>query len=84
MSSDRMNQSPNRALWWWVLAGSLAWLFLPWYAVQDGNGLLRVLHVFSGPEAGSGLLQAATQGRTWLWVVPAGLAPARRGASDRR
>lgn len=74
-----MNQSPNRALWWWVLAGSLAWLFLPWYAVQDGNGLLRVLDVFSGPEAGSGFTQAAFQGRAWLWVVPAGLALAALG-----
>lgn len=74
-----MNQSPNRALWWWVLAGSLAWLFLPWYAVQDGNGLLRLLDVFSGPEAGSGLTHAASQGRAWLWVVPAGLALAALG-----
>ncbi len=60
--------------------GTLAWLFLPWYAVPDGSGLLQVLQVFAAPETGSGLAQAAAYGRPWLWGAGIALALAAAGS----
>jgi iron(III) transport system permease protein len=65
----------------------LAWLLLPWYAVQDAAGLLQVHRVFVDEKAGSAWLQAARHGRWWLWLGLAGLlagAAAARLAPGRR
>jgi iron(III) transport system permease protein len=76
-----MNPSANRALWLWIALGCLAYLVLPWYAIQDGNGLLRVTQVFGDQQSGNGLMQAGVYGRPWLWAGVAGLALAAFGAS---
>lgn len=75
-----MRGGANRALWWWVLAGCAGYLLLPWYAVQDGNGLAQVLAVFSGEATGNGLVQAFAFGRPWLLFGVAGLALAAAAA----
>jgi iron(III) transport system permease protein len=64
---------PNRAILVWLVIGLLAYLALPWYAIQDSNGLLEIPKVFSGAEAGNGLMQALTHGKPWLWLGLAGL-----------
>jgi iron(III) transport system permease protein len=72
-----MREPANRTLWFWVAAGFLAYLALPWYAIQDANGLTQVAQVFSGEPAGNGLLQATVYGRPWLGLGLLGLAVAR-------
>jgi iron(III) transport system permease protein len=67
-------RSPNSALLAWIALGALAYLLLPWYALQDGNGLLAVDRVFAGDDTANGLLQAASHGRPWLWLGLVGLA----------
>ncbi|WP_298932926.1 iron ABC transporter permease [uncultured Ramlibacter sp.] len=76
-----MMAAANRAPALWALAGLLAYLALPWYAIQDANGLTQVLQVFSTEQAGNGLLQAAAFGRPWLWLGLLGLAVAAVGAA---
>jgi iron(III) transport system permease protein len=66
--------SPNAALLGWTVLGLLAYLLLPWYALQDGNGLAAVGQGFAGGDTANGLMQAATQGRPWLGLGLAGLA----------
>ena len=75
-----MNGSINRTLWLWLAVGVLAYLVLPWYAIQDANGLLKIPQVFSGEQAGNGIMQAIVYGRPWLWLGLAGLAVAAVGA----
>ena len=76
-----MNWSINRTLWLWLAIGALAYLFLPWYAIQDANGLLMVGQVFADEKTGNGLMQAAVYGRPWLWLGGVGLAVAAVGAA---
>ena len=45
-----MNFTTNKSLWLWVAAGFLAYLALPWYAIQEANGLLMVLKVFASVD----------------------------------
>lgn len=71
---------PNRAIVVWLVLGLLAFLALPWYAIQDSNGLLQIPHVFSSADAGNGLMQAAVHGKPWLWLGIVGLLLAGAGA----
>lgn len=71
-----MITSANRAPALWVALGLLGFLALPWYAIQDANGLLLAHRVFAGAQTGNGLMQAAVHGRPWLWLGLAGLAVA--------
>ena len=75
-----MNFETNKPLWIWFFIGVLAYLAVPWYAIQDSNGLLMVGQVFSGPEAGNGVMQASLYGRPWLWLGAVGLVLASMGA----
>src|SRR5512140_354601 len=75
-----MGEPANRVLWYWVAVGFIAYLALPWYAIQDANGLSRIGQVFSGEPAGNGLLQAAAYGRPWLGLGLLGLAVAAMAA----
>ena len=64
----------SRALWAWALAGLAAFVLLPWFAVQDANGLTRLAQVWGSDERlGSGLMQALRWQRVWLLAAPAGL-----------
>lgn len=74
-------ESLNNALWAWVVIGLLAYLGLPWYALQDSNGLMAVPQVFSDAQAGNGLMQAVVYGKPWLWCGLAGLAVAALASS---
>ncbi len=76
-----MKSSANRALWCWIGLGVLGYLVLPWYAFQDGNGLLAIPRTFSQEQAGNGLLQALAYGRPWLLVGLLGLGVAACGAA---
>lgn len=79
--APRRAVAANRPLWVWVLIGVLGYLLLPWYAQQDANGLLAVGRVWGDAQAANGLLQAAQQGRPWLWLGLLGLALAGVGAA---
>lgn len=76
-----MVSAPNRPLWAWVALGVLGYLAVPWYMLQDGNGLLALGQVFADAPTANGLLQAAMYGRLWLWVGLLGLAVAGVGAA---
>jgi iron(III) transport system permease protein len=71
---------PNRAIAAWLVIGLLAYLVLPWYAIQDSNGLLQIPNVFSNADAGSGVMQAGAYGKPWLWLGVLGLLLAGCGA----
>lgn len=75
-----MDLRANRTLWLWIAIGLAGYLLLPWYAIQDANGLLRAHLVFTQEQAGNGLMHAARHGRPWLWLGLAGLALASVGA----
>ena len=64
---------PNRVIVIWLAIGLLAYLVLPWYAIQDSNGLLQIPSVFSSAETGNGVMQAGAYGRPWLWLGMLGL-----------
>ncbi len=68
-----MTTSPNKPLWVWIALGALAYLALPWFAVQDTNGLLAGAGVFRREQAGNGLLHAVVWGRPWLVLGLVGL-----------
>lgn len=63
----------QRWIWAWVALGLAAYLLLPWYAIQDATWYEAVPQVFGQAEGANGLMQAATQGRGWLFVGLAGL-----------
>ncbi|MDR6452419.1 ABC transporter permease [Variovorax paradoxus] len=64
----------------WVALGLAAYLLLPWYAIQDATWYEAVPQVFGRAEGANGLMQAATQGRGWLFIGLAGLAMCAIGA----
>ncbi len=70
----------NFAIVVWLCVGLLGYLVLPWYAIQDTNGLLAIPQVFASAEAGNGLMQATAFGRPWLWMGVLGLLLAGVGA----
>ena len=67
-------------IWCCIVLGVLSYLALPWYAIQDTNGLLSIPKVFSSEQAGNGLMQASVYQRPWLWVGVLALAIAAIGA----
>lgn len=68
-----MNQNPNHAIRLWLIIGLLAYLVLPWYAIQDTAWYSVLPQVFGGTETANGLLQALQYGRVWLALGLAGL-----------
>ena len=68
-----MRKNPNAAIRFWVVAGLLAYLVLPWYALQDSVWYQGIPQVFSSGDAGNGLVQAVQHGRKWLLLGMAGL-----------
>ncbi|MDQ7957586.1 MAG: iron ABC transporter permease [Pseudomonadota bacterium] len=68
-----MTRKPNGAVWSCIAAGFLAYLLLPWYAIQDTSWYQALPQVFNEGDAANGLLQALRQGRPWLFVGLAGL-----------
>ncbi|RST54632.1 ABC transporter permease [Variovorax sp. DXTD-1] len=70
----------QRWIWAWVVLGFAAYLVLPWYAIQDSSWYEAVPQVFGQAEGANGLMQAATQGRSWLFIGLVGLAMCAAGA----
>ena len=68
-----MTRKPNGAVWSCIAAGFLAYLLLPWYAIQDTSWYQALPQVFGAGDAANGLLQALRQGRPWLFLGLAGL-----------
>ena len=69
-----MSRHPNGAVRICTAAGLLAYLLLPWYAIQDTSWYQALPGIFTAGDAGNGLVQAFLQGRPWLLVGLAGLA----------
>nr|WP_255631866.1 iron ABC transporter permease [Rhodoferax sp. U2-2l] len=51
----------------------LAYLLLPWYAIQDTAWYSVLPQIFAGPETANGLLQTVAHGRVWLGLGLVGL-----------
>lgn len=68
-----MRRDPNRAIRIWVVIGLLAYLVLPWYAMQDSTWYEAVPRVLGGSDTANGLVQAMLHGRKWLLVGLVGL-----------
>ncbi len=66
-------RSPNAAIRLWVVVGLLAYLALPWYAVQDSAWYSVLPQLLGGPETANGLVQSIVHGRKWLLVGLVGL-----------
>ncbi|MDM0017895.1 ABC transporter permease [Variovorax saccharolyticus] len=69
-----MSRRPNAPVWTCVAAGLLAYLALPWYAIQDTGWWEAIPQVFGSGEGANGVMQALLQGRDWLWIGVVGLA----------
>ena len=65
---------PNAPILLWLAAGLLAYLVLPWYALQDAAWYRGIPGVFGAADTANGLTQALSHGRTWLLAGLAGLA----------
>lgn len=68
-----MTHKSNKAAWICTTAGVLAYLFLPWYAIQDTSWYQAMPQTWQQGDAANGLLQATTQGRPWLFLGLVGL-----------
>ena len=68
-----MSRHPNVAIRLWVAAGLLAYVALPWYAIQDTAWYSVMGQIFAGPDTANGLVQAVIHGRKWLLLGLAGL-----------
>jgi iron(III) transport system permease protein len=68
-----MTKNPNHALRLWLLVGFLAYLALPWYAIQDTAWYSVLPQILGGPETANGLYQALLHGRAWLLLGVLGL-----------
>ncbi len=71
--NHRFQERTQRAIYGWVLLGLAAYLFLPWYFLQNGDLFSAVPQLFGRGEDANGLTQAALHGKAWLWVGFAGL-----------
>ena len=75
-----MNLSANKPVWFCLAMGALAYLALPWYAIQNANGLSKITEVFASQQTSNGLVQAAVYGKSWLWIGLLALAACVPGA----
>jgi iron(III) transport system permease protein len=77
--SSAAARSAARTILVWLLLGLGGFALLPWYFQQDRSLWQALPQVWSSAEAGSGMVQAARQGRPWLWLGLAGLLIAAAG-----
>jgi len=73
-SISQGRRSPNRPIWFCIIAGLLGYVALPWYAIQDTVWYEAIPQVFGEGEAANGVMEAAFQGRSWLYIGLIGLA----------
>jgi iron(III) transport system permease protein len=74
-----LNKNPNQAIRIWLSVGLLAYIALPWYAIQDTAWYSVLPQIFHGGETSNGLLQTLILGRTWLLLGLLGLSVAAVG-----
>jgi iron(III) transport system permease protein len=78
-----VTRHPNGAVRLCTVAGFLAYLLLPWYAIQDTSWYQALPGIFNEGDAANGVVQAFRQGRIWLLVGLIGLALCSVGALQR-
>ncbi|WP_295524214.1 iron ABC transporter permease [uncultured Pseudacidovorax sp.] len=71
----------NAAAWSCIAIGLVAYGLLPWYAIQDTSWWQALPGIWREGDAANGLIQAAKQGRPWLFAGLAGLVLCMVGAS---
>ncbi|SIR19233.1 iron ABC transporter permease [Pseudacidovorax sp. RU35E] len=71
----------NAAAWSCIAIGLVAYALLPWYAIQDTSWWQALPGIWREGDAANGLMQAAMQGRPWLFAGLAGLALCMVGTS---
>jgi iron(III) transport system permease protein len=76
-----LKKNPNQAVRIWLVVGLLAYVVLPWYAIQDTAWYSVLPQVFGGPETANGIVQAMVHGRKWLLLGLIGLVLAAAGLS---
>jgi iron(III) transport system permease protein len=76
-----MNKTPNKAIRIWLVIGLLAYIALPWYAIQDTAWYSVLPQVMGGAETANGMVQAVVHGRKWLLLGLIGLVIASAGLS---
>ena len=76
-----MSKSPNAAIRLWLVVGMLAYVALPWYAIQDTAWYIVLPQVMGGPETANGMVQAMVHGRKWLLLGLIGMVIASVGLS---
>ncbi|MDD5332464.1 MAG: iron ABC transporter permease [Rhodoferax sp.] len=74
-----MKKDPDQAIRVWLLIGLLAYLVLPWYAIQDTAWYSVLPQILGGPETANGVVQALFHGRPWLLLGLLGLLIAAAG-----
>ncbi|MFZ4286066.1 ABC transporter permease [Variovorax sp. HJSM1_2] len=75
-----MKKNSNIVVHVWIVLGLLAYVLLPWYAIQDSAWYGVLGQVFTEGDAANGVVQALTMSRPWLLVGVAGLLLAAVGA----
>lgn len=71
----------NAAAWSCIAIGLVAYALLPWYAIQDTSWWQALPGIWREGDAADGLIQAAKQGRPWLFAGLAGLVLCMIGSS---
>src|SRR4051794_36718641 len=69
-----MTRHANASIWACIAAGLIGYVALPWYAIQDTSWYEALPQVFEQAEGANGVIQAALQGRSWLFIGLVGLA----------
>src|SRR5262245_16969970 len=69
-----MTRHANAPIWACIAAGLAGYIALPWYAIQDTAWYEVLPQVFGQAEGANGVMQAAFQGRAWLYIGLIGLA----------
>ena len=69
MRAPRSNAAP----WSCIAIGLVAYVLLPWYAIQDTSWWQALPGIWREGDAANGLIQASMQGRPWLFAGLAGL-----------
>ncbi|MGJ7510810.1 ABC transporter permease [Variovorax sp. GT1P44] len=68
-----MSRHANAPVWACIAAGVAGYVALPWYAIQDTSWYEALPQVFGQAEGANGVMQAALQGRSWLYIGLIGL-----------
>lgn len=74
ITKGRRSPNGNGPIGACIAAGLIGYVALPWYAIQDTAWYEVIPQVFGEGEGADGVMQAASQGRSWLYIGLIGLA----------